>query len=172
LDRTVFDIDIENIPLNHRQVWVIENLLLHGETIKFAVGLGPWTPNRWSLLAVKQSKLYARRIGNSSHQPVERVNLPYQVALSKPPNCRVAGHHADRIGAMRYQSGSSAQPCRCACSFTAGMSAPDNDDVKSCIHVLPHETEKPVSRESFADAKLRKDHIQKLLDIYAAGNAP
>jgi hypothetical protein len=35
---------------------------------------------------------------------------------------------------------------------------------------LPHETDVPVSRESFADAELREDHIQELFHINPAGD--
>ena len=98
---------------------------LHGLPIELAVCLGAGTAHGRALGAVEQAELDAGLIGHPAHQPVQRIDLAHQMAFAKPADGRIAGHFADRVGAMGQQGGAGAQAgCSGRC-LRPGMAAAD-----------------------------------------------
>ncbi len=110
---------------------------LHRLTIKLAVGLGARAAHRRALAPVQKPELDSRRIRDPAHQPIQRINLAHQMALAQPANRRVAGHLANGRNLVCQQKCASAHPRRGRRGFTAGVPAPDHDDI-ICAHALPY----------------------------------
>jgi len=128
----------------------------------------PRAAHGWALFPVEKPELDASRIGDPAHQPVHRVHLAHQVAFPQSADCRVAGHHSDGLAPVGDERRTGTQPRSRTGRFAAGVPTPDDDDVKLLCHgCLP---DPRVSRESFADTKLRKDDVQQLLDIDGSGD--
>jgi hypothetical protein len=53
--------------------------------------------NSWAFAPVEQPKLDASLIRHTRHNAIHRVDLSYQVALSKAANGRIARHDPDAI---------------------------------------------------------------------------
>src|SRR5204863_10156109 len=86
---------VVHLATDHRKIGRAANGLLHGRRIKLALRLRAWTADCRSLAPVEHSKLDSGSVGDAAHQPVERVDLPDQVALTEPANRRIAGHRAN-----------------------------------------------------------------------------
>jgi hypothetical protein len=99
-----------------------------------AVGLRAWAANRRPLAAVEHPELDAAAIRYPAHQPVKCVDLPDQVPLAKPADCRVAGHRADGRKPVRHQCGLGAQARGRCGGLAAGMAATNHRDIEAKIH--------------------------------------
>ncbi len=91
----VFNDQVLNGPLDHLEVGRGADRCLHGRPVELAVGLGARAVHRRPLGPVEQAELDAGRIRHPAHQPIQRIDLPHQVALAEPANGRIARHLAD-----------------------------------------------------------------------------
>jgi len=60
-----------------------------------AIGLGAWPTHRRALAPIEHAKLNAAAIGDSPHQPIERIDLAHEMTLAEPADRGIAGHRAD-----------------------------------------------------------------------------
>ena len=123
--------DASGFPLDKREVWGLREEFLHRAPIEFPVGLSAWSLDGGALAAVEHAKLNASRVGSARHHSVERVDLTHQVTLAQAADGRVAGHLADRRGTEGHQRCRGAATRRRGRGFASGMSAADDNDVKS-----------------------------------------
>ena len=75
-----------------------------------------------------------RLVGDPAHQTVKCIDLADKVPLAEPAYGRIAGHFADRIGAMRQQHCPCSAAGRCGCRFGARMAASHDDHIKLLCH--------------------------------------
>lgn len=129
-DRFGADSKVESITLNNGKVDMIEEFGLHCLPIKLAIRLRPRTAHRRPFSPVEQTKLDTRRIGDPSHQPVERVNFPHEVALAEAADRGIAGHDADRVLPMGNESRFGAKSSGGRGRFAARMTTADDDNVE------------------------------------------
>ncbi|MBB5576906.1 hypothetical protein GGD50_005553 [Rhizobium paranaense] len=95
---------------------------MHGETIKLAIRLCTGAANGRTLLPIQHTELDACRICDPTHQAVKRVNLANQMTLAQTTNCRITGHHTNRIALMSDQGCLRAPAGSRSRSFAARMS--------------------------------------------------
>ncbi len=130
----VFDEQIVDFGLDHREIGGLADRPLHGGRIELAVGLGARTAHRRALAAVQNPKLDAALVGDPAHQAVQRIDFPHQMALAESANGRVAGHRADGRKPMRDQRRGRAHARGGGRGLAAGMPATDHDDIEALIH--------------------------------------
>ncbi|MNE06111.1 hypothetical protein D3C80_986920 [compost metagenome] len=112
------------------QVGIVGQLGLHGFAIETTVDLAARTAHGGALGAVQQTELDAGHIGQTAHDAVQSVDLAHQVPLAQTADGRVATHLADGLELLGQQQGAGAGARRGGRSFTAGMTAADDDDVE------------------------------------------
>jgi hypothetical protein len=103
--------------------------------------------------------LNPRTIRGTAHDPVERVHLAHEMALSEAADRRIARHHPDRLASQGYQGDLCAQTRGRMGGFGPGMAATHNENVKCAMFHVKH--------SSFAKAEAREDLVQQVLDIDA-----
>mgnify|MGYP007095241539 CR=1 FL=1 len=116
-------------PLDNLEVRGGVNRSLHGLAIELAIRLGPRAMHGRPLGAVEQPELDASRICDSPHQAIERIDLPDQVTLTQPADCRVAGHLSDGGELVRDQRRARPHPRSGRRRLATRMATPDDDDV-------------------------------------------
>ncbi|MND30624.1 hypothetical protein D3C80_211570 [compost metagenome] len=105
-------------------------------------------------------------VRNTSHQSIKRIDFADEMTFAQSANRRVAGHDTDRFALVCYQCNGGSNAGSCTCSFASGMPATNDDHIKGQFsHGSLY-----VSRESFANAEFREDHIEEIFDIDATGN--
>ena len=132
------DLEILNLCLDHVELVLFGNGLLHGAGIELAVCLGTRPAHRRTLATIEKAELDARGIRDTAHQPVHRVDLAHKVALPEAPDCRIAGHGADRVGAHRHQRRSCPGARGGAGGLAPGMATTNHDDVIAMRHSRLH----------------------------------
>ena len=144
--------------------------LLHRQTIKLSIGLGARPSDGRSFGPIENPELNSGRIRDSPHQPIERVDLPHQLALPEAPDRGIARHGPDGGMRLRDERRSRAKPRRSRSRLAARMaSANDDDIVAPRLHaaLLFH-----VKHNLFADAKLPKNHVENIFHVDSPGNLP
>ena len=106
--------------------------------------------------AIEQAELDSGAVGDPAHHPIHRVDLTHQVALAKPTNRRIAGHHANCVAPESDKGGPDPDARGSGSSLAPCVAAPDHDDI-ALFHVK-HST-------LLADAEPRKNLIQQGFDI-------
>ncbi len=86
--------------------------MLHGELVKFLVGLGAGRVHGRALGAIEHAKLDSRCIDDFAHLAAEGVNFPNDLSLGDAADGRVAAHLRHRVGIHGKQGGTQPQP-RC-----------------------------------------------------------
>jgi hypothetical protein len=66
----------------------------------------------------------------TTHQAIERINLPDQVPLAKPPDRRIAGHRPDRVEFLGYQCRPRPSTRRRGRGLGSRVAASNHDDVE------------------------------------------
>src|SRR5688572_25332885 len=89
VDSIVFESEIENLPLDHFEVWLVGNSLLHCLAIELAVGLCSRAADSRSLPPIEQAKLDAGAVSHTTHEPVQRIDFPNQMALAQTADCGI-----------------------------------------------------------------------------------
>ena len=68
---------------------------MHRVAVERPVRLAARPANCRSLAPVQHAELDSRRIGNTRHHAVKRINFAYQMALAQTANRGIAGHFAN-----------------------------------------------------------------------------
>jgi hypothetical protein len=63
--------------------------------------LRPRPLNSGPLAPIQKPELNSSAISGTSHDSIKGINLPYEMALAKPADRRIAGHHANAIPSQR-----------------------------------------------------------------------
>ena len=113
-----------------RQIFRLIQRRLHRRAIELAVGLGAGTAHCRAFGAVEHAELDAGGVSDPPHQPVERVDLPHQLALAEPANRGIAGHFADCLTVLGHERGARAKTRSRSRSLAAGVPAADHNDVE------------------------------------------
>jgi hypothetical protein len=71
-----------------------------------------------------------RFIRGTPDQPVEGIDLPHEMALAKPADCRVARHCADGVAPETDQRDGSSHPRSGSCRLATAMSTADDNDIE------------------------------------------
>jgi len=125
--------DIRYLAFDHRKaVAMIERLLDRG-AIQRAVALCSRPLHRRTLAPVQQPELDAGTIRRARHYAVQGVDFAHQMALAKPADCRIAGHHADPrpvVGDERHTCTSS--DCRMR-GFRPGVATANNENIERLV---------------------------------------
>jgi len=140
--------------LDHRQIVLRGNHLLHGKTIKLAVCLGARAANGWALPAIQKAELYAGFVSDTAHQTIKRIDLAHKMALPQSANRRIAGHNANSIKAMRHQCGSGASARSSRSRLASRVAAADYNDIKDCGFGRTHEVHPDATRIRFRKMSL------------------
>ena len=143
---------IVRLSCDHAEIGGLVMRCLHRCGIELAIGLRARPPHRRALAPVEHAKLDAGGIRDAAHQPVERVDLPDQMALAEPTDRRIARHRPDGRETMGYQRRPRTDPRRGGRGFAAGVATADHDDVEG---FLPGDHSELLSR----DAKTRKQEV-------------
>ena len=118
-----------NARLQDEEVRDGANLRLHCGAIQPPVRLRARAAHRRAFRPVEHPELEPGLINDPSHQAIERIYLPNQMALPEPADCRVTGHFANRVFSMGNQHRFCAH-ARCRrCCFAACVPAPNHDDI-------------------------------------------
>jgi hypothetical protein len=129
-DATVRDEQVVGLSFDHSEVRGLADRGLHGGSVKFPIRLGPRASHGRALAPIEHAKLNACGICDSAHQPVERVDLPHQMALAEASDRRVAGHRPDGREAMGYQGGPGANARGSTRCFATGVTSSNNNNVE------------------------------------------
>ena len=138
---------------------ISRSMRLHGGAIEGAIGLGARTAHRRTFAPVEQTELNSRRIRDTAHQAIQRIDLAHQMAFADAADRGIAGHLAQGGDLVRQEQG-----------FRAGR-APTPPPLHS-----RHGRRRSRSRRSrswrrqirvwkfyFPDAEIAEDRIQNLL---------
>ena len=92
---------------------------------------------------------------------IERVDLAHEVALADAADGRIAGHFADRGGAMGDERGRGAAARGRRRGFAARMAAADHDDIKAGHVVVKvfHVKQVPPYFPTHSRAKISSQHV-------------
>ena len=132
-DGSVLGENLSGLALDDREIGYVTDQSLHLATIPIAIGLHPRTLHRGPLAAIQDTKLNRRSVGGPSHQPVESIDFPDQVAFPEAADRWVARHFPYACKMTRDERGGGPAPRRCGGGFAASMSAADDNNVK-----VPH----------------------------------
>ena len=101
----------------------------HGPAVECAVRLRPRAANSGSLAAVQQFEMDPGLIRHSAHEPVERVDLPHQMALADPADRGIARHLPERFQLVGQQQRPRAHAGGGRGGLTSRVAAADHDDI-------------------------------------------
>ena len=132
-DGAVLGQDPGRFALDDREAGRSLDQRAHGPPVERAVGLRPRPLDGRPLAAIEDAELDAGGVRGARHDPVQRVDLAHQMALADAADRRIAGHLADRRGAIGDERGRSAAARRSGRRLAARVSAADHDDVKAAI---------------------------------------
>ena len=133
LDSSVLGEDLSDLAFDDREISHAPDQRLHLATVSTAIGLHPRTLHCWAFAAIKETKLNRRSVGGLSHQSVECIDFPDQVAFPEAADRRIAGHFPNAGKMMGDERGGGSAPRRCGGCFAAGVAAADDYNVK-----VPH----------------------------------
>jgi hypothetical protein len=74
--------------------------------------------------------LDATGVCHAAHQTIQGIDLANKMALSETTDRGIAGHRTNGRELVSHQRGPGAHPSGGSGSFTAGVSATDNEDVE------------------------------------------
>ena len=134
LDAALHDVEPESLAFEERQIVLRRERGLHRAPIERAVGLSSRPADGRPLATVQHSKLNSARIGDATHEAIERVDLPDEMSLAEAADRRIAGQRSDLGKVLRQQRGTGAHPGRGRRSLAAGMAAADHDDIEGQRH--------------------------------------
>ena len=123
--------EIVGLPLDHGEIGGLADRLLHRLGIELAVRLRPRAAYRRPLAAIEDAELDTAAVGHPAHQPVERIDLPHQMALAEPADRRIARHRPDGGEPVRHQGRRGAHAGGRGRGLAAGVAAADHDDVEA-----------------------------------------
>ena len=146
-----------NFPFDNRQARDCGQFGLQRFTIQASVDLCARALNSRTLATIQKSELNTGTVGHPSHQPIQSVNFPDEVAFAQPADGWVAGHGADRFGAQCNQSRGCAHPGCDRRSLSPGVTAANHDDI-----VVFH-----VEHPLLANAEACKNLAQKVINVHA-----
>ena len=129
-DLSVLDDQVFGAVLDDRQVRVRAEFGLHRFAVELPVDLRAGSPDGRTLRPVEHPELDAGLVGHASHDAVEGIDLPDEVALAKTADGRVATHLADGRPLVGDERGARAEAGRGRRSFAAGMAAANHDHIK------------------------------------------
>jgi len=129
----VVDSEVMGLALDDVEIVVVGKDRLHCPAIEFPVGLGSRSPDGRTLASIEQSELDTGSIRNPTHQTVQGIDFPDQMALSQSADSRIAGHDADCIAAESDQSGRRAHACGGSRGLASRMATADNDNIIFCL---------------------------------------
>ena len=92
--------------------------------------------NSWSLGAIEQAELDAGLVRDPAHQAIEGIDLAHQMTLAKAADCRIAGHLADGVEAVRDKGRARTHARSSRRGLAARMPAANNNDIKVVLHGL------------------------------------
>ena len=138
---SVFNDDALDLCLAQGQVFAIVHGLAHAQLVGLLVGLGPQRVHRRALAGVQHSRLYEYVVDGAAHLAPQGVQLPYQMALGRASDGRVAGHHRQGIQVQRGQQRGEAHPGAGERGLTTRMPRADHHHVKAVCY-----QNKPTSR--------------------------
>ena len=130
-----FEPEVRSLAFDQPEPPHVSQRALYGAAVQAAVHLGTRALRRRPLAAVQQAKLNPRLVTGARHYPVERVNLPDDVALTQTTDRRIARHLADAVEPLGNQRRAGAAAPSCGGSLRASMAATDDDDVPPMFHV-------------------------------------
>ncbi|SLN24607.1 hypothetical protein PSA7680_01029 [Pseudoruegeria aquimaris] len=133
-----FHQEIGNFTFDDVEVLLSGKLGLHGKAIDLPIRLRPRALNGWPLTPVEQAKLDAGPVCDAAHDAIQRINFPYEMPFAKPPDSRVAAHHANRVCPQRYQSGACAGSCSRMGCIGAGVATAHYDHIKGRMFHVKH----------------------------------
>lgn len=128
--------------------------------IELPVSLGPRPLYGGALTAVQKAKLYPCPISGPTHDAIEGIDLPDEMAFPEAPNRRIAGHDAYPVPTQRDQSCPRAQTRGGMGSFGTGMATADHDDIKSAMFHVKH--------SSLSKTEARENLVEQIFDIHPA----
>src|SRR6185312_2360839 len=102
--------------------------------VQHPVGLGARAAHGGALGAVQQLEIDAGRVGGTTHDAVQRIDLPYQVALADTADGWIAGHLPDCFQPVGQQQGARTHTGRCRRRLAPGVPAAHHHNVKSLVH--------------------------------------
>ncbi len=118
--------------------------LPHRLPVQFPVGLRARAAHRRALGPVQQLEMDPGGIGGPAHQPIQRVDLPHQMALAHPAEGRVAGHLADAVEPLGQKQGARPHARRSCRRLAAGVAAAHHH------HIEHHRVHAPRYRRGLA----------------------
>ena len=124
---------------------------MHDPAVLGAINLGAGTTDGRTFGAIQEPKLDGGAIREPTHDAIERIDLPDQMALAKATDGGIAGHHPDRLGILGQQRCARAHAGGSSGGFTARM-PPTNDDHIKASHAAPQSDRtriESVSRETY-----------------------
>ena len=125
-------------PGAHAQVRGLRQLGLHGLAVQAAIDLTARPLNRRAARAVQQAELDAGHIPQPTHDPVHGVDLADQMTLAQTADGRIARHLANGFQLLGQQQGVGPRARGHGRGLTAGVTAPDDNDVELQLHGAGH----------------------------------
>ncbi|CUX30172.1 hypothetical protein AGR6A_Cc170060 [Agrobacterium sp. NCPPB 925] len=129
-DPIIVHFNIKSIAFDNSQVINGIDFPLHRFTVESAVSLRARPTNGRTLFPVEHTELNARSICDPAHQSIQRIDLTNEMTLSQATNCGITGHDPNRFALVGNKSGFCTMPCSGSGSFTAGMTATNNNDIE------------------------------------------
>ncbi len=107
--------------------------------VQHTVSLGTRRPDCWPFAAVEHAELDATFVSSRRHRTAQCIDLFDQMAFTDATNGRVATHLAEGFHVVRKQQGGSTHTCGRQCCLGTGMTAADDDHLKTGreIHHAP-----------------------------------
>ena len=130
---------VESITLENMETRGLSNRCLHVFLVERPIRLGAGATNCGALLAIEEAKLDARQIRNSTHKPIESVDLSNKVPLAQASNGRIAGHRAHSIEPVGQEKRCGASTRSSRGCLTTGMSPANHNHVvvETCHRFVP-----------------------------------
>ncbi len=123
------DEELSRLACADLETGLLREKVANGPSVEPPVGLGPRPARRRALAGREHAELDAGGVDRAPHEPVERVDLADELAPAEPTDRRVAGHGADRPGALRQEKGAGPEPRRRGGRLGPRMATPDNDNI-------------------------------------------
>ena len=117
------------LTLDNGEVWLRRQQRLNGIAIQLAVRLRARAAHGGTFRAVQQFKMDTGGVGRFAHQPVQRVDLPHQMALADAADGGVARHLPQPVTPVGDQQRVGAGARGCGRGLTPRMAAADDNDV-------------------------------------------
>ena len=128
-DCTTANQKVDDFTLDHVDVCGGSDRFLHAKPVEGTVALAARTLHRGAPGAVEKPELNTGPVGNASHESVQGIDLPNQVALADAADGGVAGHLANTVSPVREEEGPGAEPVCGMRGLNPRMSTADDDDI-------------------------------------------